>query len=157
VADTTSAIASSLAPGVALTSAVIYWANLQGRLDSIATRVRSLNAELRRETKGSPRAVSVGIQVELLFRRSRVLHAGVLLSAVALVGFLGSSAILFIVAGRLQFSNMVATGLFMGGLVALAGSMLTMLWEMLWARRSLEEDVRSSHPLEAPAPPGHPR
>jgi hypothetical protein len=147
VADTP-AIASALAPGVALTSAVIYWANLQGRLDTIATRVRALNAELRRETKGSPRALSVSLQVELLFQRSRVLHAGVLLSAIALVGFLGSSAILFIVAGRLELSHTVATGLFMLGLVALAGSMLTMLWEMLWARRSLEEDVRSSRPIE---------
>ena len=146
----TATIASALAPGVALTSAVIYWANLQGRLDTIATRVRSLNTELRRETSGSARAESVERQVEMLFRRSRVLHRAVLLSAVALVGLLGSSAILFIAAGRLQLSNVVATGLFMVGLLALAGSMLTMLWEMLWARRSLEEDVRSSRP-QAPA------
>jgi len=40
-------MASAVAPGVALTSALVYWASLQGRLDAIARRVRSLNSELR--------------------------------------------------------------------------------------------------------------
>jgi hypothetical protein len=145
VADT-STIASALAPGVALTSAVIYWANLQGRLDTIASRVRGLNAELRGHQAGTPRALSVQQQVEMLFHRSRVLHAAVLLSVIALVGFLGSSAVLFISLGRFSVGVYSATGLFMVGLGAFGGSLLTMLWEMLWARRSLEEDIRSSKP-----------
>jgi len=147
VADT-STIASALAPGVALTSAVIYWANLQGRLDTIATRVRSLNAELRGSTQGSPRAQSVQQQVQMLARRSRTLHAGVVLSVLALLGFLGSSAVLFVALGVLRVGVLqgVATGLFMLGLSALGASLMTTLWEMLWARRSLDEDIRSSTP-----------
>jgi hypothetical protein len=144
----TSAITSALAPGVALTSAVIYWANLQSRLDTIAARVRSLNSELRGERKGSRRAESVQRQIHLLFRRSQVLHTGVVLSIIALVGFLGSSAMLFIAVGPVHVGNTPATALFMMGLVGFGAALFSSLWEMLWARRSLEEDVRGSVPRE---------
>lgn len=149
----TSAITSALAPGVALTSAVIYWANLQSRLDTIAARVRGLNSELRLELRGSDRARSVQRQIELLFKRSRVLHAGVVLSVVALVGFLGSSAMLFIAVGAMRLGNGPATALFMIGLGGFGSSLGFSLWEILWARRSLEEDVRGSTP-RSPAPGG---
>ena len=142
----TSAITSALAPGVALTSAVIYWANLQSRLDTIAGRIRALNSELRTETEGSRRAESVMRQIQLLFRRSQVLHVGVVLSIVALVGFLGSSAMLFIAVGAVHVGNVPATAAFMIGLGGFGASLFSSLWEMLWARRSLEEDVRSSSP-----------
>lgn len=145
-----SAITSALAPGVALTSAVIYWANLQSRLDTIAGRVRGLNSELRTEVSGSRRAASVQRQVQLLLRRSHVLHTGVVLSIVALLGFLGSSAMLFIAVGPVVFhgGNAAATALFMVGLAGFGASLLSSLWEMLWARRSLAEDVISSLPRE---------
>jgi hypothetical protein len=145
VADT-STIASALAPGVALTSAVIYWANLQSRLDNIATRVRSLNSELRSSPRESPRALSVERQVQMLFQRSRVLHTGVVLSVIALIGFLGSSATLFLVLARVKVGEQLATALFTMGLLAFGLSLLPTLWEMLSAHRSLEEDVRSSRP-----------
>jgi hypothetical protein len=145
VADT-STIASALAPGVALTSAVIYWANLQSRLDNIATRVRNLNTELRSSPRESPRALSVERQVEMLFQRSRVLHTGVVLSVIALIGFLGSSATLFLVLARVKVGEQLATALFTMGLLAFGLSLLPTLWEMLSAHRSLEEDVRSSRP-----------
>ncbi|MEO8213821.1 MAG: DUF2721 domain-containing protein [Myxococcales bacterium] len=145
----TSAITSALAPGVALTSAVIYWANLQSRLDTIAGRVRSLNSELRGETRGSRRAESVQRQIQLLFRRSQVLHTGVVLSIIALVGFLGSSAMLFIAVGPVHVGNTPATALFMMGLGGFGASLFSSLWEMLWARRSLEEDVRGSVPQDS--------
>jgi hypothetical protein len=147
VADSTT-IASALAPGVALTSAVIYWANLQGRMDNLAGRVRVLNAELRGETRDSPRALSVQRQVAMLTKRSRVLHAGVVLSVVALIGFLGASAILFIALARFHVGGTLATLLFMLGLISFGSSAVITLWEMLWAYRSLEEDVRSSVPRE---------
>ena len=147
----TSAIVSALAPGVALTSAAIYWANLQSRLDNLATRVRSLNTELRGETRGTPRAVSIALQVNMVAARSRVLHVGVVLSVMALVGFLGSSAMLFIAARDSRGAIIVAVIMFMTGLLALGGSLLTTLWEMLWARRSLDEDIRSSKPREPAA------
>jgi hypothetical protein len=99
VADSTT-IASALAPGVALTSAVIYWANLQSRMDSLALRVRGLNRELREDVQGSPRALSIQRQVAMLTKRSRVLHVGVVLSVMALICFLGASAILFIALAR---------------------------------------------------------
>jgi hypothetical protein len=151
VADT-SVIASSLAPGVALTSAVIYWANLQGRLDNLSSRVRSLNTELRATVAAAPRALSIERQVEMLTRRSRVLHAGVVLAVAALLGFLASSAVLFVTLGRHGAGVVAATVLFMVGLGALGISLALSLWEMLWSYRSLEEDVRSSRPL--PGPPG---
>jgi hypothetical protein len=139
-------VGSALAPGVALTSAVIYWANLQSRLDAISSRVRGLNAELRGAIKGSPRALSVGRQVAMLSLRSSVLHVGVVLSVVALVGFLASSAVLFISLHGPAAGQEVAAAMFMGGLGAFGASLSTTLWEMLWARRSLEEDIRSSQP-----------
>jgi hypothetical protein len=149
VADT-STIASALAPGVALTSAVIYWANLQSRLDNISSRVRVLNSELRSAVRGSPRAISVERQVEMLFARSRVLHTGVVLSVIALIGFLGASATLFMELAQMKISDQLATALFTMGLLAFGISLLPTLWEMLSAHRSLEEDVRSSRPPPAP-------
>jgi hypothetical protein len=146
----TSVIASSLAPGVALTSAVIYWANLQGRLDNLSTRVRSLNGELRGSVAATRRALSVQRQVQMLTTRSRVLHAGVVLAVVALLAFLASSAVLFVTLGRHGGGVVAATILFMLGLAALGTSLALSLWEMLWSYRSLEEDVRSSRPLPGP-------
>ncbi|MEA2697511.1 MAG: hypothetical protein QOI66_1782 [Myxococcales bacterium] len=136
---------------MALTSAAIYWANLQSRLDALATRVRSLNTELRSEIAGTPRALSVERQVAMVAERSRVLHIGVVLSVIALVGFLGSSAMLFVATQNSRVAIIIATGLFMIGLLSLGGSLLTTLWEMLWARRSLDEDIRSSRPRDRAA------
>ena len=153
VADT-STIASALAPGVALTSAVIYWANLQSRLDTIAGRVRGLNAELRTLANGCPRALSVERQVQMLFHRSRILHTGVVLSVIALIGFLGASATLLMVLARVKLGEQLASALFTMGLLAFGISLLPTLWEMLSAHRSLEEDVRSSGPIVAPPEPG---
>jgi hypothetical protein len=139
-------LGSALAPGVALTSVVIYWANLQSRLDAISSRVRGLNGELRGAIKASPRALSVARQVAMLSHRSLVLHVGVVLSVVALVGFLGASAALFISLKGPPLGQAVATVMFMVGQGAFGASLCTTLWEMLWARRSLEEDIRSSQP-----------
>jgi hypothetical protein len=154
VADS-STIASALAPGVALTSAVIYWANLQSRMDSLAQRVRTLNKELRADVKGSTRALSIQLQVAMLTKRSRMLHVGVVLSVVALFGFLASSAILFIALARFHMGGTLATVLFTLGLVCFASSAVVTLWEMLWAYRSLEEDVRSSLPRDSEDTSGH--
>jgi hypothetical protein len=143
-------IASALAPGVALTSAVIYWANLQGRLDTISGRVRGLNAELRGSVvDGSPRALSIDRQVSMLSRRLRVLHVGVVLSVVTLVAFLGASAVLFVAPPTISTRETLAAALFMLGLATFGGSLMTTLWEMLWSRRSLDEDIAGSRP----APP----
>jgi hypothetical protein len=84
----------------------------------------------------------------MLTKRSRVLHTGVVLSVVALIGFLASSAILFIALARFHVGGTLATVLFTLGLVCFAASAVVTLWEMLWAYRSLEEDVRSSAPRE---------
>jgi hypothetical protein len=145
-------IASALAPGVALTSAVIYWANLQSRLDSLSTRVRALNAELRVTATAGPRTDSVSRQVGMLLHRSRVLHVGVVLSVVSLIAFLGASATLF-VSAVLEVPPWVPTSLFFLGLLAFSAALIGALWEMLWARRSLEEDVRSSPPPRPPSGP----
>ena len=143
-------IASALAPGVALTSAVIYWANLQGRLDTISGRVRGLNAELRGGiVEGSARAGSIERQVNMLSRRLRVLHGGVVLSVVTLMAFLCSSAVLFVAPATFTARDTLAETLFMLGLGTFGGSLMTTLWEMLWSRRSIDEDIAGSRP----APP----
>ncbi|HVZ74538.1 MAG TPA: DUF2721 domain-containing protein [Polyangia bacterium] len=145
MSDPTS-ITSALAPGVALTSAVIYWANLQGRLDTISGRVRGLNAELRGSVAGTPRTVSIERQIGMLSRRLRVLHKGVVLSVVTLIAFLVSSAVLFVFAPTFPPRQAMAEALFLLGLATFGGSLGTMLWEMLWSRLSLEEDIAGSRP-----------
>jgi hypothetical protein len=134
----------AVAPGVALTSAVIYWANLQGRLDQISMRVRTLNAELRASAAASARTRSVQKQVGMLRGRLHVLHVGVLFSVMTLLAFLGSSGVLFYARGHERLAGL----LFMGGMLTFGLALATTLWEMLWARRSLEEDVESSRPKE---------
>ena len=133
---------SALAPGVALTSTVIYWANLQNRLAAISVRVRTLNTELRSGTAGSPRAASIDRQVKMLLGRTRVLHAGVIFAVLTLAAFLGASAVSFLGDDH----RVLAAGLFMLGLVTFGLSLVTALWEILWAGRALHEDVASSKP-----------
>jgi hypothetical protein len=82
-----------------------------------------------------------------------VLHVGVVLSVIALLGFLGSSAVLFFSIGRhVEVGRTLAIVLFMLALGAFGGSLLSTLWEMLWAYRSLEEDILSSRPLPSREP-----
>jgi len=141
MSDPTS-MSSALAPGVALTSAVIYWANLQNRLGAVSIRVRALNTELRGSVTGGERVASIERQIGMLLGRTRVLHVGVVLAVLTLVAFLGASEVLFIV----RTHEGIAQYLFMLGLVTFGLSLVMTLWEMLWARRSLEEDVASSKP-----------
>lgn len=142
--------ASVLAPGVALTGAVIYWANVTGRLDTISARVRALNAELRASADASPRTRSVERQVEMLRGRSRILHSGVILSVLTLMAFLASSAVIFVAPPTFTSRDHAAGALFILGLASFGLSLITTLWEMLWARRSLDEDISSSKPPGAP-------
>src|SRR5580765_6076350 len=104
-------------------------------MDSLALRVRGLNRELREDFQGSPRALSIQRQVAMLTKRSRVLHVGVVLSVMALICFLGASAILFIALARFHLGGALATALFMVGLVCFGASAVVTLWEMLWAYR----------------------
>jgi hypothetical protein len=142
----TSSMTLAVAPGVALTSAVIYWANLQGRLDTVSMRVRTLNSELRATPAANARTRSVEKQVEMLRGRSHVLHAGVMFAVMTLVTFLVSSAVLFFTEG---YAKMAAT-VFMFGLLTFGLSLAMTLWEMLWARRSLDEDIESSRMSNKP-------
>lgn len=135
-----SSMTLAVAPGVALTSAVIYWANLTGRLDTISSRVRALNAELRASPSANARTRSVEKQVLMLRGRSRVLHVGVVFSVTTLVAFLISSAVLFFTKGH----EKAAAVCFMVGLMTFGCSLAMALWEMLWSRLSLEEDIESS-------------
>jgi len=137
-----SSMTSALAPGVALTSAVIYWANLQNRLAAISVRVRSLNTELRGGTTGSVRAASIERQVKMLLGRTHILHVGVIFAVLTLVCFLGASAVSFVGDGH----RGLAGGLFTLGLVTFGLSLAMALWEILWAGRALKDDVASSQP-----------
>jgi hypothetical protein len=140
---------SALTPGVALTSAVIYWANLQSRLGAVSNRLRALNAERRDLVEGSPRAVSVGRQVEVFLHRTRVLHRAVILSVTTLVAFLMSSAALFVVPHEITLRRDLATGAFSLGLAAFGASLAATLREMLLARAALDDDVAESRPRPA--------
>jgi hypothetical protein len=141
-----SSMTSALAPGVALTSAVIYWANLQGRLDTISGRVRGLNAELRALSAAEPRVASIERQVVMLSRRLRVLHKGVVLSVMTLIAFLGASVVMFTLPASAGAREAIGASLFIFGLATFGASLGTMLWEMLWSRRSLDEDIAGSRP-----------
>jgi NCAIR mutase (PurE)-related protein len=111
--------------------------------------VRALNTELRNGVAGSHRALSIERQVQMLSRRSGVLHAGVVLSVVTLVAFLGSSAVVFVTSVGYSTPGAFATMLFMLGLTSFGASLMTTLGEMLWARRSLDEDIAGSRPPSA--------
>jgi hypothetical protein len=141
-----SSMTLAVAPGVALTSAVIYWANLTGRLDTISARVRSLNAELRASAAANARTRSVEKQIEMLRGRARVLHVGVICAVTTLVAFLISSAVLFFTTGH----EKAAAVCFMVGLSTFGLSLVTTLWEMLWSRLSLDEDIESSRLTREP-------
>jgi hypothetical protein len=128
---------------------VIYWANLQSRLNSVSIRLRDLNAELRGLVEGAPRAMSVAKQIEVFVRRARVLHGAVVISVATLVAFLISSAALFVLPYEIALRRGVATGAFIVGLGAFGASLGATLWEMLLARAGLDEDVATSGPQPA--------
>jgi hypothetical protein len=138
------ATSSALTPGVALTSAVIYWANLQSRLSAVSNRLRDLDAELRDLVEGAPRAASVAMQIKVFLHRTRVLHIAVVLSVATLVAFLLSSAALFVVPHGMLLRRGLATGAFILGLATFGASVAATLWEMLLARAALENDVTAS-------------
>jgi hypothetical protein len=144
------ATTSALTPGVALTSAVIYWANLQSRLGAVSNRLRALNAELRDLVEGAARAVSVAQQVKVFVHRTRVLHSAVLMAVATLVALLVSSAALFVVPHEIALHRELATGSFIVGLGTFGASLGATLWEMLLARAALDNDVASSRPRPVP-------
>lgn len=145
------AATSALTPGVALTSAVIYWANLQSRLSAVSNRLRALNAELRDLVEGAPRTESVAKQVRVFLHRMRLLHNAVVLSVVTLVALLIASAVLFVAPHQFALHRTLATAAFIGGLVTFGLSLAATLSEMLHARAALDEDVATSAPRPATA------
>jgi hypothetical protein len=148
-----SALTSLLAPGVALPSAVIYWGNLQGRLGSVSSGVRALNAEARKVVEGTPRAASIARQVRVLLHRSHVLHVAVLLSVVTLVCLLVSSALLFVTSAGSEARRILSAAAYIVALACFGASLGLTLWEMLLARDALDDDVASSRPQRPPGAP----
>lgn len=144
------AAASALTPGVALTSAVLYWANLQSRLSAVSNRLRALNKELRTLVEGAPRTVSVSKQVGVFLHRMRLLHNAVVLSVVTLVALLIASAVTFVAPHGLLPRRALTKGAFVAGLLTFGLSLSATLWEMLLARAALDEDVATSGPLPRP-------
>ena len=147
------AATTALTPGVALTSAVLYWANLQSRLNAVSNRLRALNAERRELVEGTPRASSVARQVEVFLRRTRVLHGAVILAVMTLVAFLISSAALFVAPREFVLRRAMATWAFIVGLTTFGASLSATLGEMWLARDALDEDVAASPPRAEGSPP----
>jgi hypothetical protein len=147
---------SALTPGVALTSVVIYWGNLQARLNAVSDRLRTLNTELRGLVEGAARAVSVAYQIKVFVRRTRTLHVAVVMAVATLAAFLISSAALFVVPHEAELRRRLATSSFLVGLATFGGSLAMTLAEMLLARTALDHDVAGSGPRPAQEPPHQP-
>jgi hypothetical protein len=150
-------MSTALTPGVALTSAVIYWANLQARLSAVSDRLRTLNAELRNLAEGAPRTAGVRRQIKVFVHRIHVLHNAVVLSVVMLVAFVIASAALFLAPREVVLRRALASGAFYVGLATFAASLGATLWEMLLARQTLDTDVATSAPRPADHPPPNER
>jgi hypothetical protein len=141
-----SAVSGLLAPGVALTSAVIYWGNLQGRLGTVSVLVRALDGELRALDGTAARVPNLENQLRTLVRRTHVLHVSVVLSVVTMAAFIGANAVLFAVPSSIGGRDVAAADLFMLGLGTFVLSLVTNLWETWLARRSLDDDIAGSRP-----------
>ena len=79
-----STIMQALAPGVALTSMIFYYGNLQSRMIFTVETIRTLNREARQLQAAPPadadeRIESIRWQVEFLSRRFRNIHQAMLL------------------------------------------------------------------------------
>lgn len=148
-----SVIMQALAPGVALTSMIFYYGNLQQRLFFTVSTIRRLNEEARQlraeggRQKG--RMESIRRQVEMLIRRLRDIRHAVLfvyvgffsqiLTILCLLGF-G-----FFDEGRFDLVPLLSFGV---GFLCMAIATLISSRELALAQKTILDDVDSSYASE---------
>lgn len=144
------AIMGALAPGVALSSGVLFSSTLQARYLALAQGARELNAEARQHVlEHGPeldlRMRSVRRQVEALAKRCEVIRRTVVAVNGGMFGFIVTILLLFlegVFPGVMPKSLPLAT--FGGGLVVLAIACLSTAGELAISQRTLWEDIRTS-------------
>lgn len=143
-------IAQAVAPGVALTSGIIYYNSLQSRLNVVTSRVRDLNREARAiQVKTTPerlRLESVRWQVDSLTHRAHLLQKAVIAVYFGILGFIlsiGELLVMGVYDAERDFIRL-ANITFGVGLLGILVGMCMSLFEMYFSNRTLVEDVRST-------------
>lgn len=146
-----STIMQALAPGVALTSMIFYYGNLQSRMIFTVETIRSLNREARQLQAGDPadgesRIESIRWQVEFLSRRFRNIHHAMLLvyggfgSFIVTIVALLAAGVFFVPA-----LNALAIFTFTLGFVCMGAATLISSQELRLAQMTIMEDIGSSY------------
>lgn len=159
MASLTGAIANSLAPGLALSSGIIFANSLLTRTSVVSSRVRDLNKEARALRASSPvneaRLACIRLQVDLLLRRARIIQRAVLCSFAGVVCFI-TTILELLLFGFINVGadTAVAPVTFAAGLVSVGAAMLLSFSEMTLSSDTLEMDIESSlGPDSLPPPP----
>jgi len=144
-------IARSLAPGIAMTSAIFFNAGQLGRFTYVTGRVRELTREARELGRLPPgpgdreRFASIQAQVSALAARATMIRRTIALVYISLVSFITSILLLL---GYALFEIRTATGLpivaFAAGLVMFALATTRAVAEVALSYRTVEEEIRSS-------------
>lgn len=157
----TNAIMQALAPGVALTSMIFYYGNLQSRMVFTVETIRALNREARElqspgATIDETRANSIRWQVGFLSRRFRNIHHAMLLV------YCGFGSLIVTIVALLMMRVLQAPALsafalitFTLGLALMGAATVISSRELRLARKTIIEDIESSHKWAAtPSRPG---
>jgi hypothetical protein len=153
------AILHALAPGIALNSAIFYNSSLQGRFLYITARARDLNKEAREYVRAGHddplRMSSLRMQVMALTGRAHQIRRAILVVYCSLCCFI--LTILALLGGAVSpvpGNDVLALIVFGLGFILMGCSTLLSLREMAMSQRTLDEDIRSSFPLETSVTPG---
>ncbi|MEB3245076.1 MAG: DUF2721 domain-containing protein [Vampirovibrionales bacterium] len=153
---TTLIIQQALSPAVAMSASALLALGMHNRLSSVINRLRSLNQEARlsyQETSpakpASPLPITGSLrqQQHLLLTRGRLLRNGLLCTNAAVASLTGCAfAIALGVLGALPLGDHWAAGLFLLGLLLMAGSLVFETLEVSLLLKALKLDVADTMP-----------
>ena len=145
------AIMQALAPGVALTSSIFYYGNLQSRMVFTVETIRSLNREARELQAADPaaseaRLTSIRWQVDFVARRFQGIHQAMLCVYGGFGSFIATIVILLLVGliPNLPMSTL-AVVTFTLGLACIGAATVISSRELRLARKTILEDIDSSY------------
>ena len=157
------AIMQALAPGVALTSAIFYYGNLQSRMIFTVETIRRLNAEARELQGQAPTACedrirSIRWQVNFLKQRFVSIHRAILIVYTAFISFIVTIVSLF-ARGVFQLDLLVGVAIlsFSAGFFCMGLATVVSSREIRLSRKTIFEDIDSSHQWASPISPERPR
>lgn len=153
------AIMQALAPGVALTSSIFYYGNLQARMVFTVETIRSLNCEARDiqandPAAGEARLTSIRWQVDFLARRFQNIHHAMLSVYCGFGSFIATIVVLLLVGifPDIPLSTL-ALFTFTIGLGCIGAATVISSQELRLARQTILEDIDSSHQWAPPPRP----